>query len=66
MYPSLGTPSLGLGVRLGFTFSMLLASVVQPDTHLCVSVMLQGADESGGPIAIKTRLHGFIVQRTMN
>jgi len=40
----LGTPSLGLGVR--FRFSMLLAGVVQPSTHLsCVSVTLQAADE---------------------
>jgi len=44
MYPSLGTPSLGLGVR--FRFSMLLANVVQPSTHLsCVNVVLQAADE---------------------
>jgi len=48
MYPSLGTPSLGLGVRfrLRFKFSMLLASVVQPSTHFsCVSVTLQAGDE---------------------
>jgi len=52
MYPSLGAPSLGLGFTFGLAlkvkFSMLLASVVQPSTHLsCVTVSatLQAADE---------------------
>jgi len=40
MHPSLETRSLGLG------FSMLVAGVVQPSTHLsCVSVTSEAADE---------------------
>ena len=50
---------------------MLLASVVQPNTHLsCVSVTLQAVDEYVFKSALADlsplRLRGFIDQRTMN
>jgi len=56
-----------LGFRFGF--SILLASVVQPNTHLsCVSVTLQAVDEYVFKSALADlsplRLHGFIDQRT--
>jgi len=64
MHPSLRTVSLGLGAgfRLGFKFrfSMLLASVVQPSTHLLCECHITVGGRisfqkcSSEPIAIKT------------
>jgi len=74
MYPSLGTPSLGLEAKFRLGFSMLLlAFVVQPNAQHCHVTRysrrtnkFSKVKDHGWLIANALRLHGFSVQRTMN